>query len=121
MGSLIMNGVVVPGIGQATRCLGMQMPHFLKFMPDLARFVPSTINIQLDNNLIISEPDYETSPIKWCSDPPEIFAFLWLKIIVPTPYQEADAVLYLPYDSPHRKDFRYHEIITEKLKLTTNN
>jgi len=117
MAKLVLNGRIIRGINQAVRCFNLQRPNFIRFIPQIAGYHMGTINIELDNNLIISNPDFITSPIKWSTDPPEVFGFLNVNLIIQHPYQKVDSQIYIPYDSVHRNSFKIHEIITTTLKF----
>jgi hypothetical protein len=103
--------------------LKKQLPHIVGDFPEINGCHYGTINLYLDNSLIVISPDHRTKPVPW--DPAfgvgEVFDFLRIEIEAPVGSSRVKAWLYIPHGSPHRKDIRKHEIITTKLKVIEGN
>lgn len=112
---LVVEGKLVNGLGAASETVQLQMPYFVDLLPDLKSCSPRTLNVALDDGLIVENPDLRTAPIPWAGPPGEVFDFVEVKFEVPIGGLLRRAWLYIPQGSPHRKFVNYAEIITEDI------
>lgn len=118
----------------ANKTIPLQMPSFLKEFPEIGNCFPATINIELEAPLLVLNGDHTTKPIHWFNGAPEIFKFVRIKLTYkhnPTFGKDPDKInygvsfidrtidawLYVPQDSPHRKNYYLHEIMAEKIPV----
>jgi hypothetical protein len=101
----------------ASANLPRQLPLIAETFPEIRNAFPGTINLSLDDPLLVMNYDHRTQPIKWQLDDsrPEIFDILRVKFEARGTVN--DCWLYVPHGSPHRRDLRSHEIIA-KSKIT---
>jgi CTP-dependent riboflavin kinase len=108
------NGTKRSGLNAASNTIPLQFGYFVSEFKDISNCFKGTINIQLDQDLIILNPDYRTKPIRWSNEmPEEVFDFLSVKLIVPRINGEFSAWLYIPHYSIYRNLKNIHEIICE--------
>jgi hypothetical protein len=115
---LTIDGMIVSGLGVASRTLKLQLPKITQIYPDLNGLHEATINVILDAQLEVVKPDIVTDPLKWHPDArtrPVMFGFLTVRFEVPAAGVLVDAWIYIPYDSPHRKNPYYAEVLTQEL------
>ncbi len=107
-----LDGNIINGLGAATRTISMQMPHLEKQIPDLRGWHQATINVVLDGQLEVTSLDFATTPIVWQSGArPEMFGFK--KITFENNGTSYDGVLYIAYNSPHRSNPYYVEVMLQ--------
>ena len=118
----ILKGTILRGMDAAHRAIAVQMQHLLPHI-DLSGFYMGTINVHLDDPLIITQFDVSTPPIKWHpNEDTDRFSFLRVGFQLDTSKfgDPVDAVIYHAAASPHRSDARFIEIMTRKLDIGHN-
>jgi len=115
---LTIPGKIVRGLGAASQTLRFQMPHFVEAHPELAKCSVRTINVILECQLEIISPSFVIGPIQWHpNERPEMFGFRSIVLELSQSQVESDAWIYLPYNSPHRTNPFYAEILAPELRL----
>ena len=110
-------GQKISGFGKATKALKLQRKKIKATFEEIECCHNGTINICLEKNVIVLNPDYRTEKIKWSdSMPEEIFDFLRVQLVIPRLGKKYRAWLYIPHNSRHRKYLNIHEIICKKIK-----
>ena len=109
-------GVKRSGFGTASQNIKIQFPFLNKQFDDISNCFYGTINIELEKDLIIINPDFTSNPINWAENNCEVFSFLKVKLRIVRVNKYIDSWIYLPYNSPHRKNLKMHEIICEKIE-----
>ena len=110
-----LDGTVVEGLREASRCtIAAQMPCFVKEIPEMEGSYYGTINLRLDSQLGIENPDLEILCV-WCGPPGEMFGFLEIAIEFPIESEPRQAWIYIPYGSPHRGNRFQVEIISREI------
>ncbi len=115
---LTIPGRIVRGLGAASETLKLQMPHFVQVHPELGKCSQRTINIILECQLELISPTFVIGPIRWHPNAFEMFGFQSIIFEVAEPKLETDAWLYLPYNSPHRLNPFYAEVLAPELQLS---
>lgn len=91
--------------------LPVQLPIIGKHFPEVAKAHPGTINLFLEQPLLVRGYDCRTPPISWQNDgtPPEVFDFVRVELEVRgTKYP---CWLYFAHGSPHRQQPASHEVL----------
>jgi hypothetical protein len=108
-------GQIVKGTGTACSNLRTQLPKIADAFPEIRAAYPGTINLELEQGLIVVGADHRTPPISWNEQHHaggEIFDLVRLRFFVPesagTPVK---GWLYVPHGSPHRMNPKIHEVI----------
>lgn len=130
---LNVRGVIVPGLGAASNTVRLQMPFFEQLDPKFKNFHAGTINVFLEEDVIIKNPDIVTNPIQWHPNACEVFHFLNIRLnyldlptISPAISKtvgmskiehSVDAVIYIPTKSPNYGKRNYLEIMTSKIPV----
>lgn len=116
---LSIEGIVVEGLRAASEfTIAAQMPCFEKEIPELKGSHHGTINLRLDSQLRIDNPDREIGCI-WRArqgDVWEVFGFLEITIEFPIGGEPRRAWIYIPHDSPHRSNHFQVEIISRQIE-----
>jgi hypothetical protein len=110
----IIDATIVTGLGTAARTLKWQLPHLIKYFPEIANCHLGSINLQLDRPLRIANPDCTTPPIHWSPLDPtlfERFSFLRGGFEYPTGAPPQQAWLYIAHDARERLGLFAAEII----------
>lgn len=104
----------------AAYCIPQQKIHFKQYVSDIDKYYDGTINLLLESPLIIFKPDIKTKPIEWVPGFEETFGFLKIQFeTMPIkPSMPLDALIYIPYRSPHYSNPFYKEILVPKIDLT---
>jgi hypothetical protein len=119
---LSVDGTVMRGLGFASTCsIAAQMPCFEKEIAELKDIYFGTINLLLDNQLRIENPDREIdciwrAPMGYVR---EVFGFLEITIEFPIGGEPRQAWIYIPHDSPHRGNRFQVEILSKKIEGLT--
>ena len=72
----------------------------------------------LECQLEVISPSFVIGPIHWHPrERPEMFSFRSIVFELNQPKVESDAWIYLPYNSPHRTNPFYAEILAPELQL----
>jgi hypothetical protein len=110
---LSIGGMTCNNLGQASRNLKTQLPLIATTFPEVEPAHRGTINIRLDQGLIVSNPDHCTPRLDWhpAHSPGEVFHFLRIRFEHPIGSTPIAAWLYLPQNSPHRKDVCLHGVL----------
>lgn len=95
--------------------LPKQIHHFESVLPDFKGCHPATINLRLDRELRIENPDYETR-FEWTGPPGEVFGFLKIGLEFPVGAPLQPAWIYIPHDSPHFGIHSQAEVISQKIE-----
>jgi hypothetical protein len=112
---------VISGYGAAQSNMAKQLPLFrqipdlIRLLPIIATCHPGTINIQLDQPLLVplQHADFVTQDVTWAPapHPPERFAFLEIEFECPRDSSRQAALIFIPFRSPHFDDLYVHEVI----------
>lgn len=95
----------------ASSNLVKQLPLIAQTFPQIARAHPGTLNLHLQQPLLVMNPDHRTPPLDWNGNgKPEVFDLVSIELSVNG--ANYPAWLYVAHDSHHRKDFHSHEVIT---------
>jgi hypothetical protein len=111
-------GKVVPGIhGASTVSVVKQMPHFIRLIPEMACCYEDTINIELEQPLLVENPDVATE-YAWQGPgtAPERFYLHEIRIEFPMGSAGRTAWIYVPHNSPHFGNRNQVEVIAQKLE-----
>ncbi len=111
-----LKGIKSSGFGAASHTLGKQLELIRNLYPEISDCYSGTLNIHLDSDFIIVNPDYRTGEIQWapgCLS--EIFDFLKVELFIPRLNRSYIAWIYVAYNSPHRSRLNFHEVICEKI------
>jgi hypothetical protein len=118
---LAIPGTIVRGFGGASTALKSQMPHFVKVHPELEICSLRTINVVLECQLEIISPTFLIGPIQWQPQTlREMFGFKSIEFEFGNPIAKTHAWIYLPYNSPHRLNPFYAEILAPELQLNNS-
>lgn len=113
---LELRGVKTSGFGAASNTLRSQLEIICENYPEIGNCHFGTINVVLESDLIILNPDHRTNEIIWnTSYRAEAFDFLRIELVVPRLQKSYKAWLYIAHNSPHRNRLNFHEIICEKI------
>jgi hypothetical protein len=101
------------GTGTAHLNLRSQLPLIAPEFPEVADCHPGTINLLLDQGLLVVRPDHRTRPIPWHPNfgEGERFDLLRIEVEAPSGADRMKGWLYIPHGSPHRQNLRYHELL----------
>jgi len=111
------NGFKRSGLNAASKAIPLQFDYLVHDYNSISNCFKGTINIQLDYDLIVLNPDHRSKPLKWNKAiPEEVFDFLSVKLFIPRLNIEYSAWLYIPHNSPHRNRQNIHEILCEKIE-----
>lgn len=110
---LTVSGSRVGGTGTATENLKKQLPFIIPNFPEINGCHYGTINLQLEQALIVTNSDLRTDPIPWhpAHAPGEVFDILRIQLEAPQGSAPVRAWLYIAHHSEHRKNARLQEII----------
>jgi len=114
-------GTIQKGFGGASKNLVTQLPHIAEGFPEVKDCFHGTLNVELEERLLVASPDHRTKPIDWDSaNHPggEVFDILRIRIEAPTGSPTVAAWLYIPHNSDHRKNLRLHEVIAPRLEVS---
>jgi hypothetical protein len=115
------SGVLERGLDCAHRSIALQLPDVIKEFPELAGCYPGTLNLRLEEPLIVVVPDHRTKPIAWVPDSPdvtEVFDFLRIRLEAPVGRPAIPAWFYVAHRSQHRANLRLQEVVApRKLKI----
>lgn len=103
-------GVVIQGIGAASRTVAQQLPGFVARFRELEICHPATINVRLDTRLLVLRPDFQVVS-EWGGGQ-EIVDFLRIGLEIPVGRPRGSAWIYVPHKSPHRENPAHHEILS---------
>lgn len=109
-----------PGGGDASGNLMIQLPEIIKEFPEVAGCYRGTINLELEQPLLVITPDHRTQPIQWLGSesPGEVFDLLRIQIEAPIGSIPVAAWLYVAHWSYHRENPKIHEVIAPKLDIS---
>jgi hypothetical protein len=110
---------IVAGMGSAARTLRFQLPHLIKYLPEISDCHCGSINLVLEQPLRVNNPDCTTPPIRWSPRDPtafERFSFLRVAFECPAGTSPHRAWLYIAHDSPHRRDLFAAELLAEYIE-----
>ena len=115
---LEIDGLCAPGYGRAAVDLAFQLPRFALECPEIAGCHLGTINLLLDRPLLVAKPDLRKQ-LAWGANPSQLAGFdiLGIEIEAPIGATPANAWLYIPHRSVHRKHLNVHEVIAPKLPV----
>ncbi|MGM1051023.1 MAG: glycosyltransferase family 9 protein [Pseudomonadota bacterium] len=117
--TLSLDARIVPGMGVASRSIARQLPLISQHFPEVAECHPGTINIALDQPLLLTVPDHRTAPLAWTPSgrTTEVFDLLRVELELISSPARLPAWLYVAHDSPHRGTPSVHELIAHPLDL----
>ena len=108
-------GTVTEGLRAASGfTIAAQMPFFVKKIPEMATSYCGTINLRLEEQVRIDDPDHEIFCM-WAGPPGEMFGFLEITVEFPIGTEPRRAWIYIPHDSPHRGNRFQLEIISQTI------
>ena len=112
---LELRGKTYVGLGMASSNLITQLQLVAKRFPEISGVFTATINIELQDRLLVVHPSHRTEPILWeeSSIQGEVFDFLRIEFLSADDTWEP-SWLYIAHDSPHRRDLTHHEIILRR-------
>lgn len=101
----------------ASANLVKQLPLIGKYVPEISTAFPGTINLRLDDRLLVANFDCRTPAIDWegKGNTSEIFDLVGAQLEVRG--EKHDGWLYVAHGSRHRKELRDHEFIA-RTKIT---
>lgn len=110
---------MIDGHGLASTSMQLQLPYFQKYYAELENCHAGTINLLLDVDLIVFNPDFSTAKISWHPEyPPEKFDFLRIRLHISkagNEQKEYDAWIYMAEKSPHKNIAGIQEVICQKI------
>jgi CTP-dependent riboflavin kinase len=111
-------GTITPGLGRASTIqLPVQLPQLIDKFPELRNVYMGTINVRLDEPLIILKPpDLRSGVIVWRGPDryiPENFDFVRARFECPVGTETIPAWIYLPQWTPHRSNLYFIEVLTQ--------
>lgn len=111
---------IVSGLGVASGTLARQLPLISEHFPEVVYCHPGTINIVLDQALLLTKPDHRTAPLAWTPSgrTTEVFDLLRVELELGSSPTRIPAWLYVAHGSPHRDTPMFHELIAPPLNLT---
>jgi hypothetical protein len=117
--TLTVGARIVPGLGVASRTLARQLPLISQHFPQVADCHPGTINLSLDQPLLLTDPDHRTAPLAWTPSgrTTEVFDLLHVELELGSSSVRIPAWLYVAHGSPHRNTPWIHELIAHSLNL----
>lgn len=115
-------GKIQKGLGEGQNTVREQMPYFKECFPEAGICQPGTINILLEQPLVVITPDFTTRPLPWhpafrVMKGGEIFQFVRIRLTV-TGCQPVNAWIYRAQFSPYRDNPFYIEVIAPKIGFT---
>jgi hypothetical protein len=115
-----LRGQVQKGFGAGSANLRTQLPLIAKEFPWVGDYHCGTINVRLENGLLVLAPDHRTRRIDWAPEhaPGEVFDLL--RIEFESRGKMCPACLYIAHNSDHRRDLRIHEIIAPKIEVSVD-
>lgn len=111
----IIRGKIQHGLGKSRDTIRAQLPYFKKCFPEVAGCHSGTINVLLEQPLVVITPDYTSEPLPWhpafkIVKNGEIFRFLRINFRLPD-REPTRAWVYRAQFSPYRNNPFYVEII----------
>ncbi|MDP2922600.1 MAG: hypothetical protein Q8O30_02610 [Candidatus Omnitrophota bacterium] len=113
-------GEIQKGLGAAKNTIQIQKPFLRQYLSEIESCHDGTINVLLEQPLIIFSPDIVTPPIFWLSQNNSIseeFGFLKIKLEILNKSICVDAWIYIAYKSPHYANPFYIEIIAPYIDI----
>jgi hypothetical protein len=120
---LIICGVYKKGAGAASGNLRVQLPLLEQEFPEVHGCVAGTLNLHLDNPLLILAPDHGRRAINWQPQhhpAGEVFDLLRIELEAPEGTAAIRAWLYVAHNTGHRMDPTRHEVIAPHVVLAPN-
>src|SRR5260370_40986210 len=113
---------VQKGLGAGSANLRTQLPLIAEEFPWVRDYHVGTINVVLENGLLVLSPDHRTRRIDWAPEhaPGEVFDLLRVEFEPAKGGKICAACLYIAHNSPHRSDLRIHEIIAPKIEVSVD-
>jgi hypothetical protein len=109
------DGRITSDFGVAGTNFKLQWPELEKHFPEIAGSHPGTINVQLDQALLVLNPDGAVPPFEWRPGLWEGFCFLRATFEFPLGGEQHRAWLFLPHRSFNRFNLHRAEVITKYL------
>ncbi len=108
-------GKIQKGLGEGQNTVREQMPFFTECFPEVSGCRTGTINILLDQPLVVITPDFTTRPLPWhpafrVVKGGETFQFVRIRLTVSN-CQPVNAWIYRAQFSPYRDNPFYIEVI----------
>lgn len=118
MNPSILRGVVLPGIGAASKTIPNQWHTLKKLDPDICSCLQATINVWLEKPLAVFSPILQSERIQWFPGGPfERFNLIPIRFVVEGGDQKGvTAWVYMAELSPHRRNPLVAEIIAPDLR-----
>ena len=117
---ITIRGTRTRGLGIGTETVAAQMPLLVRTFPEITHCFLGTINVELQQPLVVERPDHQTGDITWLfngSPVTERFGFLRIVFEAPPGGSRVPAWLYIASGSPHRQTRRIHEVLAPRLDI----
>ena len=77
------DGMIVPGMGAATRTLLLQWPQLIEHVPEIQNCFQGTLNVHLSLPVLIINPERSVPPFEWEPNHTEGFGFVRIRFECP--------------------------------------
>lgn len=119
--SACIKGKIQKGIGESSNTVKEQMPFFEKCFPEVTCCKAATINILLEQPLVVLSPDFTTEPLPWhpafkMVKGGEVFKFLRIKLQIDG-FDEVNAWIYKAQFSPYQDNPYYIEVLAPNINF----
>lgn len=110
-------GKIVHNLNVAHKNIAMQKPYFVQDYPELAHCYNGTINLVFEKKFRLEKPSFSIKDVYWTESKRKKESFDFFRISLFINKQIIPAWIYSPSNSPHKTNFYFKEVITEKLDL----
>lgn len=110
-------GKITHNLNVAHKNIAMQKPYFVKDYPELAHCYNGTINLVFEKKFRLEKPSFSIKDVYWTESKRRKESFDFFRISLFIHNQIIPAWIYSPSNSPHKTNFYFKEVITEKLDL----
>lgn len=110
-------GKITHNLNVAHKNIAMQKPYFVKDYPELAHCYNGTINLVFEKKFRLEKPSFSIKDLYWTESKRKKESFDFFRISLFIHDQIIPAWIYSPSNSPHKTNFYFKEVITEKLDL----
>ena len=123
MSEFRISGRPTSGLGWASKTVPRQLPLLLQHLPELESCYPATINLRLEKNLRIEQPDVVTPGIDWSEGwierlPPETFRLTRIEFEIVGKHPRQTGWIYEASFSPHRGNAWFVEFLAPFTQYT---
>lgn len=110
-------GKITHNLNVAHKNIAMQKPYFVQDYPELAHCYNGTINLVFEKEFRLDKPSFSIKDVYWTESKRKKESFDFFRISLFIHDQIIPAWIYSPSNSPHKTNFYFKEVITEKLDL----